>query len=385
MVNLVSKNLENAIHEARHGIATVGSNLEALEIGNEVDLYVQQEVRPPSWRESDYVREWLSFSDAITRRVLEGNDFGINPNHIWQAPVLANAQGEDGFTVAKAFREGIDRHSNIKSVSIHHYMTGYSPETTLQASFMNHTAIVANVSTWLPPREWLTKHKPGIPLYIAEANSDYVTNTLPLTYALQGVFGDALWKVDILMYAMSQSIPRYYVQQGTGFAFDSWQPVYINETAPKVLPPWYGDVFIADVIGTASSVQVLNIDLDNDLLSAYAVYNSQTLTKYVVVNLEEWNTTTPYKRTSQTITLHVPKSTQSATLSYLTAPGANSTMGISWAGQSWGYATTGGVEVLGSLNKGTVKPGSGKVEVALYASEAVLVTLESSEMLEQGS
>ena len=377
--------IHNALAEARCAVETIGSYLEGLEIGNEVDLYIGQGVKPRNWTEVDYVHEWQAIARPITEQILVGNNYSIDPGFIWQALAFSSANPGAGFTLGKAFRDGIDRYHNIKSVSVHSYMTGYTPATTLQASFMNHTNIVGNVSLWLPWKNYLAEHEPNVPLYIAEANSDPVTNTLPITYELQGVFGSALWKVDILMYAMSVGVPRYYVQQGTGFAFDSWQPVYINDTAPKVLPPWYGDTFVADVIGTAPDVQVSNIDLGSDVISAYSVYTSGALAKYVIVNLEEWNTTTSYPRPLETVLLTVPDYVTAASARYLIAPGANVMTDIKWAGQSWNYSSSavGQVEVTGSLQCVEVSPRDGIVEVALKASEAVLVTLERTQLVGQ--
>ena len=46
----------NALAEAGHALAAIGSNLEGLEIGNEVDLYPGS-VRPVDRTEADYVQE----------------------------------------------------------------------------------------------------------------------------------------------------------------------------------------------------------------------------------------------------------------------------------------------------------------------------------------
>ena len=384
MANLAfngSDHVQNALAETRHAVNAIRSNLESIEIGNEVDLYVSQRVRPPGWTEADWIREWHVIATAINDQILENNNASLDPAWIYQGLVFSapDPYAGDNFTIAEAFQKGIDSGHNIKSVSVHSYMTGYTPATTLQASFLNHTEIVKNVSSWVAWKDYLAIHKPNVPLYIAEANSDPVTNTLPITYELQSVFGSALWKVDILMYAMSQSIPRYYVQQGTGFAFDSWQPIYINETvAPRVLPSWYGDIFIADVVGTASDVQVANIDLGRDTLTAYSVYVSGVLARYVLVNLEEWNSSTTYPRPRETISLSVPTYVTIAELSYLNAPGAESMTSITWAGQSWNYSAqaVSQVEVTGPSKSTMLNVQNGTVELTLHASEAALVTLQ---------
>lgn len=378
--------LENALIQARYAVDAIQGDLEGLEIGNEVDLYVGQGVRPRSWTEKDYVREWKAIARPITEQVLENNSYGIDPDFIWQALGFAGPRPGAGFTLAEAFEEdGIDSDHNVKSVSVHHYMTRFTAATTRQARFMNHTNIVGNVNLLLRWKEYLDAHYQHLPLYIAEANSDSATDTRPVTYELQEVFGSALWKVDFLMFAMSVSIARYYVQQGTGFAFDSWQPVYIDGRAPAVLPPFYGDVFVADVVGTVPELQVANLDLGRDTMSAYAVYISGVLAKYVVTGLEDWNTTTSYPRPEETIALKVPEDVVFADVRYLTAPGANVVTNITWAGQSWDYSdnATGKVMVTGPKQGYRIGSQDGLVVIRLRASEAVLVTLERDTLVKQ--
>ena len=106
-------------------------------------------------------------------------------------------------------------------------------------------------------------------------------------------------------------------------------------------------------------------------------HRAGALAKYVVVNLEEWNTTTSYNRPKDTISLTVPKYAKSVEVKYLSAPGAESTT-VTWVGQSWNYSSSavGEVEVTGSVVSTTLEPKNGKIQVMLNASEAVMVTLE---------
>ena len=380
MVNLASLDLQNALTEARHALDAIGGNLEAFEIGNEPDLYISQGVRPASWTEADYVKEWQSFAGSISEQVLGNNSHGVDSDVIFQALAFASVDSKSGFTVEQAFDDGIGAGNNVKCVSAHHYMRTKGPGTTLQASLMNHTAIVGDVSTWLSWKDYLAGAYPSIPLYLGEANSMIPSNSEPATVALQAVFGSALWKVDILMYAMSQSIARYYVQQGTGFAFDSWQPVDSNGVSTQVLPSWYGDVFIADVVGTGSNLQVSNIDLGDDLLSAYAVYTDGALAKYVVVNLEEWGTTTASERPTTPLSISIPDNSRQVQVGKLSAPGADSTTDISWAGQSWEYSASapGQVDQSGTLDLSAVDVKDGVVKLDIEASQALVVDLRAT-------
>jgi len=366
--------LQNALAMARQGVDAIGDSLESLEIGNEVDLYPVQGVRPPSYNNADYVREWLSYAEAITEQVLQGK---VDSQRIFQALTYSSPFLEGDWSVEGAYNAGIDQDENIKSISIHQYMTGRHPGMTLQHSFMNHTEIAANLSGFPPILNYLAQEHPDTPLYLAEDNSD--TYTLDMN-EYEGVFGSALWLVDYMLYAMSIGIPRVYIQQGTIFGFASWQPVAVDGLPPKVRAPYYGDLFIADTIGQTEDLQVVNVDLDSAIMSAYALYGKGSLAKYAVVNLEEWNSTESGSRPKETVQLSVPDNVNSASVTWLSASGANADTGITWGGQSWNYSSTAdnNVEITGNAHKETVQSRQGHLSLDIDASQGALIELHYS-------
>lgn len=102
-------------------------------------------------------------------------------------------------------------------------------------------------------------------------------------------------------------------------------------------PPLYGQLLAADVIGKYSKVQVNSLDLGRWDLSAYAIYKGDILSKYVIVNLDEWNFTTLYPRPVQKIAVSLPQNVKRAEIKRLTGPGAEAVTNISWGGLSWNY------------------------------------------------
>ena len=239
---------------------------------------------------------------------------------------------------------------------------------------MNHTAIVNNITNYRPAQDFLAQNYPDVPLYLGEVNT--LAKTLGVD-EYEAVFGSALWTCDDLMYSMSQSIARVYVQQGTTFGFAAWRPVVVDGAAPQVRPPYYGNLFVADVMGGTENLQAKNIDLNSDVLSAYALYAGGSLTKYAIINLLEWNTTTTYPRPTVEVSVSVPATYgNEVSLKYLQAPGADVNQGITWGGQSYNYSSTapGEVEITGKETLVPVKVVNGQATFKLNASEAVLVT-----------
>lgn len=96
--------------------------------------------------------------------------------------------------------------------------------------------------------------------------------------------------------------------------------------------------------------------------------------KYVVINFDEWNFTTPYPKPVQQVSLNVPSNVIKAKVEYLTAPGVEADQNITWGGMSYGYDSNGlGVQVTN--NSKTITPINGVFNVSVLCTEAIVVTL----------
>ena len=258
---------------------------------------------------------------------------------------------------------------------------------------MNHTSIAGNLSQFIKPMQYLKETNPNVTFVLGETNSDYINLGIP---EYTGVFGNALWVCDYLLYGMSmvssirprhifykylysplQNITRIYLHQGTTFGYAAWVPVSVNDTAPHVRAPYYGNLLVADVVGSSPTMQILNVDLGDWSLSAYATFESGLLAKYVVINLDEWNSTTNYSRPEQQISLQVPADVTGARIEFLSAAGAEAADGITWAGMSYGFQSLGlGVQTANDTQN--VASVNGTVNVSVKSTEAIVVTLMRS-------
>ncbi|KAJ5662692.1 hypothetical protein N7462_011618, partial [Penicillium macrosclerotiorum] len=369
LANNKSNALENALAEAEVALKHIKENLVAFEVGNEPDLYAG-EVRPLKYSEAEYVQEWERFADAISKRVLRGNPYGLDDWKLFQA--LTFATKDDGWSTAKAYSEGIYTTGHIKTISLHQYAAGNQPWVRLQNSFMNHTAIMGNLTQYVSDMKVVHTQCPSIPFLLGETNSDYVNLNMA---QVEGVFGSSLWLVDYLLYGMTLNISRFNLIQGTTFGYAGWVPVEYNGQEPHVRPPLYGQLVAADVIGRNPTVKIKSLDLGLWNLSAYALYESEILSKYVVINLDEWNTTTTYPRPAQKISISVPDDISSAEARRLVGPGANSVDDISWAGFSWNY-TNGRLGRFGVRHSEMLDVNNGVLTVSLPSSQAIVVELK---------
>lgn len=357
--------ISNSVAGVQEALKYIGPNLEAVEIGNEIDYYPNDN-RPKGYNAAQYVQQWLEYEDAITKAV---------GTKSYQAPVFAN--NKCPFCIANAFEKGQNSKNNVRSAALHHYMDeGPVAVSDVQSHYLNHSRIVQQMSAFQLPVAFLKTNYPHIPLYLAEVNSNtYSTDN----YDVLGTFGSALWLVDFLMYGMVLNIGRVNVQQSTGFSYSSWRAVEYNGLTPAVLPPYYAHPFMADVIGNGGEeVRVTDLRLSQDKFAGYGVYEGTpgSLRKIVLINLELYNSTSGGARPSSTINLSTSSLYGNAKIEKLTAPGAEvqDAGKISWKGDSWTYKNNGrAVPGPSTTDYGSVS--GGRLSVTVQASEAVLVTL----------
>ncbi|KAL5090797.1 hypothetical protein Trisim1_004101 [Trichoderma cf. simile WF8] len=372
LANNASWGLNNTMEVCKHVMNTLKGNLIDFEMGNEVDLYPCA-ARPCGYTVYDYLQEWTTYANAISENVLKGNRYGLDEQRFFQALVFANAELKT-FTTPNAFNGGIDLTDHVKSVSLHHYAAGNQGWVRLQETFMNHTAVVANLSIYSPANDYLKTNYPNVTFLLGETNSDY-TNLL--MNQVEGVFGSSLWLIDYLMYGMSLNITRFNLIQGTTFGYTGWVPVPTGNMKPYVRAPLYGQIVVADVIGHNPHVQILPIDLGPELwkFSAYGVYESTKLNKYVLINLDEWNSTTRYPRPNQSVTLKFPSGVKAAKVQRLVGAGASADSDITWGGLSWNY-THGRLAQSGRPHNEVLHISKGMAKLTIPSTEAVVVTLD---------
>ena len=166
------------------------------------------------------------------------------------------------------------------------------------------------------------------------------------------------------------------MQQGLGFGYAAWTPT-VNPTTgsgPHVSAPYYALVMVADFIGNATDLQVIPV-VQQENLSAYAGYESGSFSKMAIINLNEWNSTTPTARPVQKLDLTLPSDVMSVKVEKLTGPGASAMDNVTWAGTMWSYETM-GMPVHVRNDTETLQVTGGKVTVKVQASEALMLTVE---------
>jgi len=175
------------------------------------------------------------------------------------------------------------------------------------------------------------------------------------------------------------------MQQGTGFLYNSWEPVPTPRSGISTLPPYYGNIMVATMLGdiTKAVPQVFNIPLHGSggLASAYACYVEENkLVRVAVIDLHEYNATSTTPRGQRDYTFGIPSALEIADgsevrVQRLLAAGSDVHYGLTWDGWSYAYELDGGRPVkLNNVTTGeTVKVYKGLIIIQLQDSSAVIL------------
>ncbi|WP_439539073.1 hypothetical protein [Sphingomonas sp.] len=117
-LNMAHATPEEAAREAADVQRILGPRLQAIQIGNEPDVF-RNRYRPPSWTAADYVAEWDRFHRAITAAAP-----GLN----FAGPGISNK-----LEYLTAFAAAAPRYPDVTMLTGHYYAMGPagSPEATL--------------------------------------------------------------------------------------------------------------------------------------------------------------------------------------------------------------------------------------------------------------
>ncbi|MFN4095956.1 MAG: hypothetical protein ACK4GG_04250 [Sphingomonas sp.] len=117
-LNMAHATPEEAAREAADVQRILGPRLQAIQIGNEPDVF-RNRYRPPSWTAADYVAEWGRFHTAITAAA---------PGLKFAGPGISNK-----LEYLTAFAAAAPRYPDVTMLTGHYYAMGPagSPEATL--------------------------------------------------------------------------------------------------------------------------------------------------------------------------------------------------------------------------------------------------------------
>ena len=358
-VNLKQYNPARAANEAQDAQAALGSSLQAIEIGNEPDLYSQYESNP-----SQYLTDFAAYVSAIRQAApgvpIEGTDAAGAPNGSFQQ-AFVNAQ--------KALTA-----PQVSELTNHYYplvssTCGGSPTIAqlLGTTVRNNEQAEANeaAAAAAPLR---------VPAVIDEGNSVVCEGQ----QGVSDVFAAALWEIDDQLVTARQGVAGDDMH-GTVVQCDSAKPLFMYYTplcAPTAAAPAAGDLAAQpEYYGLAALRDVGTgafLNLSNPVwadVRAYAVQHANGTMTVVLDDVDDPSTTGP-----TTVQLDLGASYGWASQVNLSASGGlTATSGITLGGQA--VAANG---ALASPNPDGFDVGGDTATVTVPAGRAEILTFSAA-------
>ncbi|KAH0384027.1 glycoside hydrolase family 79 protein, partial [Aureobasidium melanogenum] len=294
---------EDAVQEAAAAYDVSGDKLKLFEVGNEIDHFIDEGWRPPTWDVAMYIQQWRNVSDQIVQSSWYG---AAQHPPKFQAAVFADPpwapdqQDEiDDFDIVNLTRAGLTEHDKIDTYVVHLY-----PKSTCDTArwyglsldlLSNHSVLLPNVSQYVP--QVAAADKAGIPLVLGEPNSTSCSGRS----GISDTFGATLWSVDYVLLAASIGMPKVYFHLGANAEYSSFVPSpYEHENErlqASIRSLYHGHYFMAHVLASEKQQQIAQIPTANTSdFSGYAIYSAgnrhhEQLDKVVLIDLQIWNST----------------------------------------------------------------------------------------------
>jgi hypothetical protein len=358
-VNLMLDRPALAAVEARALLAGLGSSVEALEPGNESDLYgtlpwyltaAGKTVygRPRSYAVPQFMQEFSNVVHALPSVPIAGPTFANLP---WLSAGLG---------------EFLASEHGLGLVTFHRYplrgcsVPPTSPSYPSIANLLSDTA-QSGLAQGVAPYVTMA-HAHGLPFRIDEMNSVACSGT----HGLSDTFASALWMLDTLFELDNVGVDGVNVHTLPGaryqlFTFShtgtSWQA--------DVQPEYYGMLMFAQAAPPGSRLLPVSGVADGPL-KVWATLAPDGTIRIVLTNEDPAN--------AQSVVLQPPGGGAPATVEQLTAPSMSATNDVTLGGQSFGDVTDTGM-LAGQQQTTTVSPLLGLYTVTVPAASATMLTL----------
>lgn len=364
-------------------IQNAGVKLDAIEIGNEPNLY-DTTSRASGYSASHYVKEWQAWAGNVLDVETWYPDFRMQ---YWAASVSHSAQNSPEWSPGALLEAGLlvsDAGRRVSTVSQHHY-SGDSCETSHDdvEAFTSKANIRASLDGLRSDIQASLENE--VEYVLGEAGS----------YTCHGAVGAsntaaaALWALDYALHAATIGVSRIFFHQGIGYRSNFMQPIPLNESTtdgaelphphgPYVTPQYYAALVAAEAFGAQGHARILELPVKDKRVAAYAIYKQGIPTRVLFINTQPYYPSATgifQTRPSIRVSLELEGFPEDAShlIKRLSIPYSDSTSGVTWGGVT--YETEDG-RPQGEEDIECIDAGE---EFDLYATEVVLVMLQEVE------
>jgi len=357
-VNLEADSTKVASAEARAMLRDIGSrNLEALELGNEPELYSNPNFgwywqnghpvpgRSPGYDLAAFTRDFSRIGGALPSAPLAGPSSGA---HKWfdQLGEFAAPQ------------------HHLRLMTVHRYamQACFNPTTSSTyptvARLLSLTASRAPADTVAPAVR--AAHHLHLPLRIDEMN----TISCGTPAGVPNTFAMALWALDTLFAEVQAGVDGVNIHTYPGSVYQLFRFTRTSSGWQALVEPeYYGLLLFAQAAPPGS--RLLATRGGGDAVRVWATRDSRGTTRVLVINDDPGQ--------AHNVTLHLAGAHAVGSLERLTAPSAGSTSQVTLGGEGYGSATPTGV--LPAPRTTPVPASSAGYRVRLPPASAALLTI----------
>jgi hypothetical protein len=354
-INLEADSRRVAAGEAAAMVGGIGSqSIEALEIGNEPELYGTfswyrtargQHVngRPPGYDFSAFTNDFSSIASVLPHDVAVAGPSTGSPTWMAQLGRFISAEPRLGLVTLHAY-------------PLKHCVPS---EVVTDAELLSHTAskgLADGIARYVA-----ISHAHHLPLRIDELNAISCGGER----GVSDTFAAALWSLDALFEMARAGVDGVNIHTPTAslnqlFSFSlvngSWQA--------NVGPEYYGLMMFAQAAPAGSRLLTVS-GASGGPLRAWATRAPGGQIHVVLINTDETR--------SHSVAVRVPAGAGPAVLALMLAPSVHSVNGVTIGGQGFGAETASGV-LAEPPKPATVEPGPGGYLVKLPAASAAMLT-----------
>jgi len=308
-----SKSPEWAVNHVKGIEQYIGFDyVRGIEIGNEVDLFHENGIRPKDYTFEDYEAEFQMYAEAIYAA-------GVPKPRIQGATWCAYQPSWNLTEYIRRFKP------LLSTISFHRYPLTHcgghisTIEQLLSDSSTDHQAQVI--------KPYSTESKAaGLPFYIGEGNSASCGG-MP---GVSNAYASALWAVDFLFNLASIDVKGMNFHGGGEGPYTAIGYTSQNSTVPDVRPLYYAMWVFATATRSEPKILASKVTSSNPMIKVWALENSKGAKTVVLIHKD------PSAKQPAAITI-VPsaKLMGEAQLSILKSKEVNATTGLSFAGQTF--------------------------------------------------
>jgi PKD repeat protein len=351
-VNLGSDDVALATQQAQYYVANMPSgSLEAIEIGNEPDLYHDNGDRPTTYTFADYLSDFATWRNAI---------LPLLPNGVkLMGPSWASTSSLSNLPAFLAQEE-----SNLSIVSQHYYAGTQCNGATNPPDYLLQDSAATKGATAVASSVPLA-HADSLPFRMGEMNSISCGGET----GVSDIFASALWSVDVMFEFANVGVDGVNFHNGNGGAYSLFQfntAIMGNTTTysiESIRPEYYGLLFFQ--MATANTPKLLPVTLTTPAnLKVWATIDTQGVVRIAVINKDE---------TLQGVLSITLPGYGEAAVARLTAANFQATSGITISGQTFDGSLDGTPQGTAFTESATAN--GGVYSVALGPTSAALLTI----------